>query len=269
MVVMDEHQKSLLFAVINEYIKNAQPVSSKWIAECGDFDASTATLRNELALLDEDGFLYQPHTSAGRVPTDKGYRTFVNMLLDEIESRTATRELGERSSRRMTTTRELGERSSRRMTAKEETIARVLQQIMRLRAEEHSLFAELGRTLASLSSSTVFSGPISKEKIMFKSGIHEVLSQPELEDISMRKHFGDIVDSMEANLKAFYSILENDKPTVLIGKENPINNAKDFSMIIMKHRIFGGEDGIIVMFGPKRMNYEKNLRLLQTLINEE
>ena len=240
MVVMDEHQKSLLFAVINEYIKNAQPVSSKWIAECGDFDASTATLRNELALLDEDGFLYQPHTSAGRVPTDKGYRTFVNMLLDEIESRT-----------------------------KEETIARVLQQIMRLRAEEHSLFAELGRTLASLSSSTVFSGPISKEKIMFKSGIHEVLSQPELEDLSMRKHFGDIVDSMEANLKAFLSILENDKPTVLIGKENPINNAKDFSMIIMKHRIFGGEDGIIVMFGPKRMNYEKNLRLLQTLINEE
>ena len=237
---MDERQKSLLFAVINEYIKNAQPVSSKWIAECGDFDASTATLRNELALLDEDGFLYQPHTSAGRVPTDKGYRTFVNMLLDEIESRT-----------------------------KEETIARVLQQIMRLRAEEHSLFAELGRALASLSSSTVFSGPISKEKIMFKSGIHEVLSQPELEDISMRKHFGDIVDSMEANLKAFYSILENDKPTVLIGKENPINNAKDFSMIIMKHRIFGGEDGIIVMFGPKRMNYEKNLRLLQTLINEE
>ena len=247
MVVMDEHQKSLLFAVINEYIKNAQPVSSKWIAECGGFDASTATLRNELALLDEDGFLYQPHTSAGRVPTDKGYRVFVNMLLDEIESRTATRD----------------------MTAKEETIARVLQQIMRLRAEEHSLFAELGRTLASLSSSTVFSGPISKEKIMFKSGIHEVLSQPELEDISMRKHFGDIVDSMEANLKAFYSILENDKPTVLIGKENPINNAKDFSMIIMKHRIFGGEDGIIVMFGPKRMNYEKNLRLLQTLINEE
>ena len=237
---MDERQKSLLFAVINEYIKNAQPVSSKWIAECGGFDASTATLRNELALLDEDGFLYQPHTSAGRVPTDKGYRTFVNMLLDEIESRT-----------------------------KEETLARVLQQIMRLRAEEHSLFAELGRALASLSSSTVFSGPISKEKIMFKSGIHEVLSQPELEDISMRKHFGDIVDSMEANLKAFHSILENDKPTVLIGKENPINNAKDFSMIIMKHRIFGGEDGIIVMFGPKRMNYEKNLRLLQTLINEE
>ena len=237
---MDERQKSLLFAVINEYIKNAQPVSSKWIAECGGFDASTATLRNELALLDEDGFLHQPHTSAGRVPTDKGYRTFVNMLLDEIESRT-----------------------------KEEAIARVLQQIMRLRAEEHSLFAELGRTLASLSSSTVFSGPISKEKIMFKSGIHEVLSQPELEDLSMRKHFGDIVDSMEANLKAFHSILENDKPTVLIGRENPINNAKDFSMIIMKHRIFGGEDGIIVMFGPKRMNYEKNLRLLQTLINEE
>ena len=237
---MDERQKSLLFAVINEYIKNAQPVSSKWIAECGDFDASTATLRNELALLDEDGFLYQPHTSAGRVPTDKGYRTFVNMLLDEIESRT-----------------------------KEETLARVLQQIMRLRAEEHSLFAELGRALASLSSSTVFSGPISKEKIMFKSGIHEVLSQPELADLSMRKHFGDIVDSMEANLKAFHSILENDKPTVLIGRENPINNAKDFSMIIMKHRIFGGEDGIIVMFGPKRMNYEKNLRLLQTLINEE
>ena len=258
---MDEHQKSLLFAVINEYIKNAQPVSSKWIAECGDFDASTATLRNELALLDEDGFLYQPHTSAGRVPTDKGYRVFVNMLLDEIESRTATREPGERSSRRMTATRD--------MTAKEEAIARVLQQIMRLRAEEHSLFAELGRTLASLSSSTVFSGPISKEKIMFKSGIHEVLSQLELEDISMRKHFGDIVDSMEANLKAFHFILENDKPTVLIGKENPINNAKDFSMIIMKHRIFGGEDGIIVIFGPKRMNYEKNLRLLQTLINEE
>ena len=163
----------------------------KWIAECGSFDTSTATLRNELALLDEDGFLYQPHTSAGRVPTDKGYRIFVNMLLDEIESK----------------------------TAREEVLAGILQQIMRLRAEEHSLFAELGRTLSALSNSTVFSGPISKEKIMFKSGIHEVLSQPGTGGFSMRRHFGDIVDSMEANLKAFHSILENDKPTVLIGKK--------------------------------------------------
>lgn len=236
-VHISQRQKEILFAVIGEYIKNAQPVSSSWIAESSDFDVSPATLRNELAFLEAQNFIYQPHTSAGRVPTDKGYRFFVNTLSEEMELR----------------------------RSREAALVKILQQIIRHRAEEHALFAELGKTLAALSESTVFSGPLNEDKIMFKAGIHEVLAQPELEDVLVRRNFGDIVDSLETHLKMFYSLLEDNKPTVFIGRENPLNGAKDFSMIIAKHKVFSGDEGIIVIFGPKRMNYRRNLKLLKTL----
>lgn len=82
---LTERQKTILMLVIRDYIETAQPVSSNALVQHYHLDLSSATVRNELAVLDEMGYLRQPHTSAGRVPTDEGYRFFVGQMMHQAE----------------------------------------------------------------------------------------------------------------------------------------------------------------------------------------
>lgn len=77
---LDERKASILRAVVAEYIETAQPVGSSRIAQAPEVNVSSATVRNDMAALEQDGYLQQPHTSSGRVPTEKGYRYFVDSL---------------------------------------------------------------------------------------------------------------------------------------------------------------------------------------------
>lgn len=79
--MLDERKASILRAVVEEYIQSAQPVGSGHVAAAPGVEVSPATVRNEMAVLEQEGFLVQPHTSAGRIPTDKGYRYFVDSLV--------------------------------------------------------------------------------------------------------------------------------------------------------------------------------------------
>ncbi len=81
MVQLDERKKSILKAVVDDYIATAEPVGSKSLVTRYHFNVSSATVRNEMAELEEMGYLEQPHTSAGRIPSDKGYRAYVDSLL--------------------------------------------------------------------------------------------------------------------------------------------------------------------------------------------
>ncbi|QXC61551.1 heat-inducible transcriptional repressor HrcA [Aquihabitans sp. G128] len=78
--MLDERKASILRAVVEEYIKTAQPVGSGHVVDAPGVSVSSATVRNEMAALETEGFLAQPHTSAGRIPTEKGYRYFVDAL---------------------------------------------------------------------------------------------------------------------------------------------------------------------------------------------
>jgi heat-inducible transcriptional repressor len=78
--MLDERKTAILGAVVQEYIATAQPVGSGHIADAPGVAVSPATVRNEMAVLEQEGYLIQPHTSAGRIPTDKGYRFFVDHL---------------------------------------------------------------------------------------------------------------------------------------------------------------------------------------------
>ncbi len=80
-----ERDRRILAAVVQAYIEQGEPISSLWLASRG-FGVSSATLRNTLARLEELGYLHQPHTSAGRVPTDRGYRSYVDQLMSERKS---------------------------------------------------------------------------------------------------------------------------------------------------------------------------------------
>jgi len=232
--MVSERQKAILFAVIDEHIKGAEPISSHMVCETFDFGVSPATMRNEFAKLEEEGYLYQPHTSAGRVPTDKGYRLFVNALLADRAN------------------------NNRKMRE-------AFQRITDVQQEAYAVFSEFAKIAASFSGNTAFSGSLGTHAF-FKSGMHEALRQPELADSLFRERFGDAVDSFDENLGSFFDTLDRNDVSVFIGKENPIAKAKDFSMLVSRFRTSSNE-GIVVIFGPKRMDYRKGLDVLNALHN--
>src|SRR3989344_408427 len=82
-----ERQKTILESLVEGYVQSAHPISSQWLEEEAGFDFSPATIRNELLQLTEKGYLEQPHVSAGRIPTDQGYRFVVDEIIEELEKR--------------------------------------------------------------------------------------------------------------------------------------------------------------------------------------
>ena len=87
---LDERKRKILHAIIRNYLETGEPVGSRTISKYTDLNLSSATIRNELADLEEMGLIIQPHTSAGRIPSDKGYRLYVDTMLEEKD-----REIGE------------------------------------------------------------------------------------------------------------------------------------------------------------------------------
>src|SRR6202041_2228562 len=78
--VLDERKLAVLRAIVEDYVSTTEPVGSKSLVDRHGLDVSPATIRNDMAVLEEQGFIAQPHTSAGRIPTEKGYRLFVDRL---------------------------------------------------------------------------------------------------------------------------------------------------------------------------------------------
>ena len=82
---LDERKRKILQAVIRNYLETGEPVGSRTISKYTDLNLSSATIRNEMADLEEMGYIIQPHTSAGRIPSDKGYRFYVDTMMEEKE----------------------------------------------------------------------------------------------------------------------------------------------------------------------------------------
>ena len=80
---LDERKTKILHAIIQTYLETGEPVGSRTIAKASDLNLSSATIRNEMSDLEELGYIVQPHTSAGRIPSDKGYRFYVDHLMEE------------------------------------------------------------------------------------------------------------------------------------------------------------------------------------------
>ena len=83
MEMLDERKTKILKAIIRNYLETGEPVGSRTISKDSDLNLSSATIRNEMADLEELGYILQPHTSAGRIPSDLGYRYYVNCLMEE------------------------------------------------------------------------------------------------------------------------------------------------------------------------------------------
>lgn len=230
-------EENILNYIIRDYVANATPVSSGRISDSGRFRLSPATIRNAMLELDEEGFLEQPHTSSGRVPTDKAYRYFVDHLMESKEPPKKDRVL-------------LGE------------LARDI------RSRHEFLFENFARTLSE--ELGLFTGVASlKESHRVEGfGLERVFLQPEFDDRNLTVEFSRLIDNLENVAEKFLEGAQDASPEVFIGSENPIANAKEFSSIVMKFSDDDFGNCVIFSMGPKRMNYERAASFINFVVRD-
>jgi transcriptional regulator of heat shock response len=227
-----ERQNKILDAVIGEYIESAHPVSSQQLKKKYDFEIRPAMLRIEMQKLTDEGYLRQPHTSAGRVPTDKGYRFFVDELL--ARQSFAAQNLG--------------------------GLKKEFEDFEAEIDEGIKFLQSLTKKMAEAADALVLSY-LESEKIFWKEGWEEVLREPEFEAKEFRVNFTKFLENFEENIG---DLKINSEIKIYIGRENPYKKAEDFSIIISKCHL-GEEEGIVSLLGPKRMDYDKNIGLMSSL----
>ncbi len=238
---MRERQQKILKAIIQEFIKSAQPVGSKTIMVGYNFQVSPATIRSDMASLEKEGLVIQPHTSAGRIPTDLGYRVFVNDLLDLEEAR---------------------------------KIAKPLLQDVRQKFLKEQVKKRIQDAVSVLSESTQnISFATFPDSRAFYLGLSNVLKKPEFfQDPLQASQVIEVFEHNDNFLKTIDSLeISPNKSEIFIGQENIIHEIQSCSIIISKyaHQDIQGYIGIL---GPTRMNYATNSVILEEitkLINHE
>lgn len=228
---MTERQEIILGAVIQEYIEFAIPVSSGLLVEKYDFGLSPATLRAEMMGLEEEGYLYQPHTSAGRIPTDEGFRYFVDCLMKE-----------------------------KPLSLKEQKILQL--EILKLKAQNKMLARTTAKLLSSMSDSLAISGLMDSDDF-YKFGAQKLLSKPEFNNLDSVCKLAEVLDYLDENAEELsYKLKTKDNAEVFIGKENPIGFANECSMVVSRYNLQSGEEGLLAIIGPKRMKYSRNISII-------
>lgn len=227
--MLQERQKSILEAVIQDYIRTARPVASRELARESDWGLSPATIRSELLRLDELGYLEQPHTSAGRIPTDKGYRFFVDNLLTEAE-----------------------------LNAGENEMMRRTFNI----PDPEEFVRELTKTISRIAGAFAAAGT-QDEELFYESGFAEILAEPEFSEPQRAQAFGRLADFLDEELGRILPYLEDEGDHIWIGGENPWKEARQYAMILSSWEHPAGFRGFMSIVAPRRTNYSKHKAIIR------
>lgn len=222
---MTDRQAQILRAIIEQYAEVAAPVGSSLLAKA--FKVSSATIRADMAHLEKLGFIVQPHTSAGRIPTDKGYRFYVNQVNDQ-------------------TIPAIDRRAERALTARveggglpERTIRNAVDTLVEL---THNLgLATIGNQL-------------------YMAGLTNLFGQPEFTGGTHVQEVARLLDNLEPWL---YEAAPNEPLSVYIGQENPIGRNSGCSLIISRFRSPYSDRSYIGVLGPTRQSYGSVMNLVK------
>jgi len=230
---MDYRRQKILEAIVEAFIKNATPVGSKHLTEAYDFKVSPATIRNEMAALEKGGYITQPHTSAGRVPTNLAYR----MLVDAMQE--------------------------------EKTLIKKVQQDMMavrrqyfLKRTKRKLYDTIS-ILASVTENVSFA-TLPDKRGFFYFGISNILRQPEF--LSEPEKATRVVEILENDLTNLLKDLEViEEGSIYIGEENILPEFQSCSLLAIpySHQGFSGVMGVL---GSTRMDYAYNLTALKMAV---
>lgn len=228
---MNERQELILKALVEEYIRTAEPVSSKILVEHYDLDVSSATVRNDLAELEAAGFIRQPHTSAGRVPTEGGYQEYLRKLAPQKvnSDRTTSRKLRE---------------AITDSPDPEETMRALTKELVRLSGD---------MAIAAF-------GPDRS----FFTGMGTLMAKPDFQDLDVVRSMSQMLDRFDEVVEGVFAQLA-EEPQVMLGHDNPFG--KDTAAVVVKCRLPNGRIGLLGLVGPMRMDYPKNLSLIEEVID--
>lgn len=223
---MTDRQAKILATIIEQYAEVAAPVGSVMLAQI--FNVSSATIRNEMVELEKQGYIKQPHTSAGRIPTDKGYRFYVNNIRpDEPVSQQATR-----NTKAIAT----------RVSHSGEPALAIKSAVDSLVQLTHNLgIATIGNQL-------------------YVAGYSNLFGQPEFLDPIHSREVARLLDNLEPWL---HEAEPNEALNVYIGRENPIGRSAGVSLIISRYRSPYSDHSYIGVLGPTRQSYRSVMGLVE------
>lgn len=224
---MTDRQTKILATIIEQYAEVAAPVGSVLLAKL--FNVSSATIRNEMVELERAGYIKQPHTSAGRIPTDKGYRFYVNNIREDGQEPVSG---GDRNSRAIAT----------RVSHSGEPALAIKSAVDSLVQLTHNLgIATIGNQL-------------------YVAGYSNLFGQPEFLDPSHSREVARLLDNLEPWLR---EAAPNEALNVYIGRENPIGRSAGVSLIISRYRSPYSDHSYIGILGPTRQSYRSVMGLVE------
>ncbi len=222
---MTERQQKILSAIVEEYAEVATPVGSQLLAKI--FKVSSATIRSEMAQLEKMGYIEQPYTSAGRIPTDKGYRFYVNKTNSDEGLQASAR-----AARALTA--RIGDGS-----VPDRTIRNTVDTLVEL--TQNLGVATIGKQL-------------------YMSGLSNLFNQPEFLRAGQVQEVASLLDNLEPWLR---EVSPNKPLSVYIGSENPIGRSAGCSLIISKFRSPYSNRSFIGLIGPTRQSYREVMGLVE------
>ena len=334
---LDERKVTILKTIIKTYLETGEPVGSRTISKSLDIKLSPATIRNEMSDLEEMGYIIQPHTSAGRIPSDKGYRFYVDQIV--LEKDTEVTEFKDMMVQKVDRLELVLKRMAQMLAANTNYAAMIsgpsyhktkLKFIQLSKMEEGKLLAVivvegniiknavidiresltdeqllnlnilLNSSLNGLTIEEINLDVISKLKM--DAGIHSRVVDLVLSEVAEAIRAGSedlqIYTSGATNIFKYPELTEGEKASqligtlehkevlkefvteanenaegesgiqVYIGDETPVQSMKDCSVVTANYDLGGGLRGTVGIIGPKRMDYEKVLRILQNLMNQ-
>ena len=338
---LDERKKKILNAIIRNYQETGEPVGSRTISKYSDLQLSSATIRNEMADLEEMGLIVQPHTSAGRIPTDKGYRLYVDQMLKEADQDREYREVpqtGDFLVERMDRMERVLMQMAKLLAVNTNYASMIsaprynrnkLKFIQLSRVDERKLLAvvvvegniiknsifEVEERLSeedilslNLMLNTNLNGLTIEEinleiiaklkeqagnhtdvigKVLdavadairsdeedlqiYTSGATNIFKYPELSDSSKAKEIIQVFEEKEQLTNLLTDKLGEEGQQgiqVYIGNETPVQSMKDCSVVTATYDLGGGLQGTIGIVGPKRLDYDKVVSTLQTVMGQ-
>lgn len=221
--MMTNRQKLILESIVRTYAETAEPVGSFALAD--EFECSPATIRAEMAALERAGLIYQPHISSGRVPTDKGYRYFVNTLVS--------------------------------VQPKERAIATIEKRVSSFQNRADAAIKMAAETLSDMTGNMAFA---TLTDAIYFHGMSQLFSQPEFADHIRSSLAARYLDAMQDWLGAnpFEESLR-----VYIGSENPVVKTSGLTTIISRYKSPFSANNYIGIVGPTRQSYGKVIGLVE------
>lgn len=218
---LTERQKNLLRSIIEKYIETAEPIGSETIEKESSLGVSPATIRNEMVRLTALGYLKQPHTSSGRIPTSMGMKFYVDQLMEEkalsLKDEVAIKE---------------------ELTEGNEPFTKLLRHTARVLADQ----------TRSLAIATDEEGDI------YSAGMANILDMPEFYDIDITKTVLSMIEKFEMLQQIIGQMRAEDQLRILFGDELGIPYLEPCGFIVTRYQMLD-HNGVLGIIGPSRLNY--------------